>query len=392
MRLVERHHLVPFLALFTVFVLFGASMTVVGATLPKILADFHWSYLAAGVVIAAGAIAYFVATFVAGHFVQQRGARPTIVIGLVLAAVGLALFAATPDPVTNTLLAALIGFGQGGIEVGVNWTTLRIDRDGSGRAMSVIHGAFALGAIIGPLAVGLVLHADADWVAVFRGIAVVFALMSCLVLAVTLPERSSLPDENPGASVPPRLRRETAYWLGFFALFFYIGVELGVSNWIAEYFVADFGYTPAAGAILVSLFWTGLLAGRFGVPLVYHGEAGRAFVVLSVVATLAVAWLAGLAASAATSGVALIFACGLGCSIYYPAVITLLGRRFPRAQGQAIGFAASGGGIGAFLFPFVMSALAQDFGLRASFAACGISAVAMTVAALWLVRAARRAA
>lgn len=48
-------------------------------------------------------------------------------------------------------------------------------------------------------------------------------------------------------------------------------------------------------------------------------------------------------------GRVLVFFAGLGCSIYYPAVITLLGKCFPHAQSQAIGFAATGGGIGAFV-------------------------------------------
>jgi len=54
-----------FLSLFALFILYGTSMTVIGATLPKILASFHWNYLAAGIVIGAGAVAYFVSTYVA---------------------------------------------------------------------------------------------------------------------------------------------------------------------------------------------------------------------------------------------------------------------------------------------------------------------------------------
>ena len=51
---------------------------------------------------------------------------------------------------------------------------------------------------------------------------------------------------------------------------------------------------------------------------------------------------------------------------------------------QAIGFAATGGGVGAFLFPFLMSALAQGWGIRAGFATYAVFGVVMTAAAIGL--------
>ena len=71
MPLIERHHRALFVLLFAVFTIFGMSMTIIGATLPVILADFKWNYLIAGFVLGAGAVAYFVATFVGGYLVQH---------------------------------------------------------------------------------------------------------------------------------------------------------------------------------------------------------------------------------------------------------------------------------------------------------------------------------
>ena len=52
MALIARSQRGLFISLFGTFTLFGTSMTMVGASLPKILGDFHWSYSAAGAVIA----------------------------------------------------------------------------------------------------------------------------------------------------------------------------------------------------------------------------------------------------------------------------------------------------------------------------------------------------
>ena len=187
MPLIAKPHRGLFLGLFGTFTLFGTSMTIFGATLPRILASFHWDYLAAGIVIAAGAVAYFVSTFVSGRLVKVWGAKPTILLALALIAAGLALFAATPDPLTNTLLSALIGLGQGGVEVSLNSAILRIDPHNTGRPMNLLHGAFAVGAILGPLAVGLLTQSGVDWTAVYRGLAVISALLAALMAFAALP-------------------------------------------------------------------------------------------------------------------------------------------------------------------------------------------------------------
>ena len=50
MTLIEPRFRGLFLSVFALFTLFGTSMTIIGATLPKIQANFHWSYLTPGIV------------------------------------------------------------------------------------------------------------------------------------------------------------------------------------------------------------------------------------------------------------------------------------------------------------------------------------------------------
>jgi len=387
-QLIEPRFRGLFVSLFALFTLYGTSMTIIGATLPKILANFHWNYLTAGIVIGAGAVAYFVSTYLAGWLVKRWGPKPTIELALSLIVAGLAFFATTPDPAINTLLSVLIGLGQGGVEVGVNSTILRMDAGNSGRPMNLLHGAFAVGAIVGPLAISLLMQSGLDWAAVYRGMAVIFVLLAALMAFAVLPPVQ--PQAAERDETRERSSANPAYWLSFFALFLYVGVELGISNWVAEYFVVAFAYPADASAMLVSLFWLGVLAGRFGIPALYNGSRPEAVLVaLSTLATASIAllMLLGYAAPSAIRadiGRSSLFLAGLGCSIYYPGVMTLLGKCFPQAQSQAIGFAATGGGIGSFLFPFLMSSIAQDWGIRAGFATYGVFAAGMTLVSVWL--------
>lgn len=385
MLIIEPRYRRLFGVLFTVFLLFGTSLTIIGATLPKILSEFGWDYLIAGTVLGAGSVAFFVSTFIAGYLVKCSGPKPTMLCGVTLEILGMAFFATTPDPLTNTLLSVLIGIGQGLVEIAVSWSTLHIDPQGSGRPMNMMHGAFAVGAILGPLAVSVMIQSGLDWTVIFRAMAFIFILLTVLLLLTPMPQIDGRRPE-PGEKTEG-ISKHPAYWLSFFALFLYMGVDLGVSTWVAEYFVAVFAYSKSASALLVSLFWAGLLAGRFGVPLLYNGgRKDMVLVGLSTLAALSINMLALLGFTPPNSitdhiGPILVLLAGLGCSLYYPAVITLLGRCFPHAQSQALGFAATGGGIGAFVFPLFMSAIAERWGLRVGFATYGVFAIAMTVVA-----------
>ncbi len=265
--LVEKRFLPLYISLFSIFALFGISMTVIGATLPKIFAEFGWSYMTAGIVIAAGSIGYFLSSYLAGILFPFLGIRLTISLSLILICCGLELFARTPIAWLNMMLYFIIGVGQGGIEIAVDWAVLRMEGPGGGKAMSLMHGAFSIGAVVGPLIIAILISANLEWTLVYRIIGILF--IGLAIFMQFMPLRFLGKDR---ARITNRSRRDlfqqSMYWLGFFALFVYVGVELGISNWIAEYFVSVFKAPIPTGSFMVSLFWAGLLMGRFGIPII----------------------------------------------------------------------------------------------------------------------------
>jgi fucose permease len=261
-----------------------------------------------------------------------------------------------------------------------------MDEEGAGKPMNLMHGAFAIGAVVGPVALGLAMRGGFSWTILFRAIAVLLGI--CGIILVLLPFSHLGRAEEPKAAAAERggrrekrHTRDAAYWLGFTCLLLYVGAETGISNWIAEYFVRIFGAEPSYASLAVSLFWAGLLAGRFGVPLAYRGKRSeRLVVVFSLVLVAAIGALCALGFVARPSfplwvPSVLTFASGLGCSIIYPTVISLVGGACRGYQSEAVSFAISGGGLGLFGFPFLMSAIAQAFEIRAGFALYALIAI-----------------
>ncbi len=390
--LVEKRFLPLYISLFIVFALFGISMTVIGATLPKIFAEFGWSYMTAGIVIAAGSIGYFLSSYLAGILFPLLGIRLTISLSLILICCGLELFARTPIAWLNMMLYFIIGVGQGGIEIAVDWAVLRMEGPGGGKAMSLMHGAFSIGAVVGPLIIAILISANLEWTLVYRIIGILF--LGIAIFMQFMPLRFLGKDR---AHITNRSRRnlfqQPMYWLGFFALFVYVGVELGISNWIAEYFVSVFRAPIPTGSFMVSLFWAGLLMGRFGIPIIQK-SIKRERILIALSTLMAISLIAfniigfigdGRIASVA-AGIMVILA-GFGCSIIYPTIMSIIGDSFPHAQSEAVGFAAMGGGIGGFLFPYMMSAVSTGWGIRTGFAIYAFFSLLIVILNILLVRA-----
>ena len=391
MSIVEKPFRRLFAALFLLFIVLGISMTIIGATLPRILEDFDWTYAEAGIVIAAGAVGFFSANFLAGNLIKHIGIRTTIISGIVVLFIGLMFFARTSSLVVNVFLNLAIGIGQGFLELVVNYATIRMERPGSGRAMNLVHGAFSIGAVTGPFVIGLLLNAALPWAFVYRGIAVIFILFAFTIPLLPLDLIKDGPDKiNNKKKVS--LVRHPAYWLGFTSLLLYVGVELGISNWIAEYFVTVFFASPAQGSFMVSLFWVGLLFGRIGVPLFYKGERSDVLLIASsllmtsaIIGLTIVGFLEGGALLVRIASI-LVALAGFGCALVYPVVITFIGTAFPDNQGVAIGFSSMGGGIGAFIFPFIMSNVSSAYGIRTGFATYAFFSVISVISSLMLVK------
>ena len=376
-----------YLGLVAVTILFGADLTVVGAVLPEMIRSFGWSYMEAAAVLAASSIGYFAATFASGFVVRRLGPRATVVTGLALMAAALALFGATPLVLVNVLLYALVGIGNGAVEVVINYGAVRIERDGRSQLMNLLHAAFSVGAVAGPLLAARLLDSGAAWQIAFRavalgsaGIAVWLALLPFGRLEEGLGGGRRDRAGSAGTAAARPLDRGLVVICGSL-LFLYVGAEVGVSAWLGEYFVGFLGTTVAQGALMVMLFWGGVLGGRLLLAFCYTGtRAAEAILLLAGVATVGL--IGAVTVTGRTAAAIGFVATGFGFSAVYPLVMSMVGRFFaPRHQSMVIGLASTGGGVGSFLFPFAMALVAQQIGIRRGYLVyVGLSALLMMLA------------
>jgi fucose permease len=366
MRFIEPEHRSVYYPLLAAFFCFGVNANVIGATLPPILDQFGWSYVAAGLVIAANSAGYLVSAFVSGLLVHRVGRRVVGAAGQGLLAVGLAMFAAWPSPWLNGALFFLVGMGGGSTELVVNSAIVRMERGGQSRLMNVMHAMFAVGAIAGPLVAGRLLAVGGDWRVVFRVMAATAAGLGA-TLAVLPYQR--LGDDGGGGHEPVKLGkllRQPVLVLCSLILMLYVAAEMGAAKWISAYYTRVLGSSESTGAYALALFWAGLLVGRFAIGVAYRGS--RLTAVLLVLGTMMTAGFVAATAMGGPVAAAAAFAvAGLGCSAIYPVTMSLVGRHAKGAEAAACGTASMAGAAGEMTGPLAMSAIAERFGLRAGF-------------------------
>lgn len=347
------------------FLVFGGIGTTAGATLPLVIRHFDWNYLAAGWIFAASALGYFLSTFVTGLVLPQWGIRRLMIVGLVLQAIGIGGFGVWGTLPVNMVLFLILGLGQGAVEVSTNVGVVRIEAPGQSRLMNVVHSAFTIGAMAAPFMAGLLAWIQAPW----RWVYILMAAVAVGMLVwtsragewINQSEADDAPLASGNATKHTKLHDPLLVLLAAI-IFFYVGAEIGISNWIAEYFVKIHRTSASVGALMVAVFWFGIFLGRMTLGLWDHGKhQGRNLLIsalISLVALLVAIWISSPWLSAG-----LFLLTGVGYSIVYPCVMSLVGVCFPKRQSAAIGIISTSGGVGVFLFPFAMSAISERFGL-----------------------------
>ncbi len=220
-----------------------------------------------------GALLYFVISATAGDPIARIGYKNGVVIGLLISAAGSALFWPAAARLSYPLfLVALfvVGLGFAMLQIAANpyVTILGPERTASSR-LNFAQAFNSLGTTTGPLIGGYLIfqyfastgaHGAESVKVPYIAFCVVFLLLAAIFLAIQLPHVGE-GEVQPGA----RALQFPHVVLGVLAIFMYVGGEVSIGssiiNFLGQPSVA--GLEPIEASKYVSLFWGGMLIGRF---------------------------------------------------------------------------------------------------------------------------------
>ena len=158
------------------------------------------------------------------------------------------------------LACLMIGIARGGNTNFSNTMMSTLPGKKSAIGYNLLHGAFAVGAVLSPIAlIACTKNNTNGWRYMIFGIVIL-----CLAqLAVYL--KMALPQENITGSIKSVDRgflKNKSFWLGAAILFFYISAEYAIVNWLVTYFKDTGILSPEVSQLMSSLLWVVIFIGR----------------------------------------------------------------------------------------------------------------------------------
>ena len=344
------------------FAFLGSIQALYGPLLPGLQRSFAVDTSDVGLVFAAHGLGALTGIFLPSFIHARAVANRWLSTATAMLLVGGAAIAMAPTWYTLLSAAFVLALGFG-IHV-VRLNSLFVAGFGSrGMTMSqLINAAFSVGAIVGPLVVGLLGEPSTK---VFGGVAVL-ALLLLPVNALadrkgrTVPLAALFSEAKTSTPLGSRLQSR-ALLCGFVALMcFTSGAENCISGWTTTLAIAN-GYAFASAANFTAMFFGSILIGRLFAAAFGH-RAKPAFLVMGGIACIAVL----LAIASLNHGVPVALAmAGFATAPIFSATLIWLGAALP-ISAHANALVIGGALLGAAFFPPLVGRVIGEFGVSAA--------------------------
>lgn len=265
----------------TLFVFFvsGASSVLLGNLMPFLREAYGFSYAHQGLLLSLPSWGNLVAIFVTGYLPTFIGRRRTVLLTAVWMCAAFAVFTTGFGGAAMLPLACLMtGVARGGNTNFSNTMMSTLPGNKSAIGYNLLHGAFAMGAVLSPLALIAFTKSDeGGWKMMTAGIVVLCIVQLCVYAKMRLPA------ENISKSIKQVDRsflKSKNFWLGAMILFFYISAEYAIVNWLVTYFKDTGVLSAQVSQLMTSLLWVVIFIGRMiGAALV--GRVSRKYILLA---------------------------------------------------------------------------------------------------------------
>ncbi|AYG59561.1 L-fucose:H+ symporter permease [Rhizobium jaguaris] len=377
-------------ALTSLFFMWGFITCLNDILVPHLKSVFHLNYTQSMLIQLCFFGSYFIVSLPAGALVKRISYKWGIVVGLVIAAVGCALFIpAASYRVYALFLGALFVLAAGitVLQVAANpYVTVLGPPDTAASRLNLTQAFNSLGTTLAPL-LGAMLILSAATIATtnttpeqldalrladagavkfpYLLLALAFLILAAVFAALKLPEVEDEETIEPMRGGGSALQYRHLV-LGAVGIFLYVGAEVSVGSFLVNFLsqpdIAQLSEADAAH--YVSYFWGGAMIGRFiGSLVMRHIDDGKALAFNAAIAAILL-----LVTVLSTGHVAMwsVLAIGLFNSIMFPTIFSLalhgLGKY--TSQGSSILVLAIVGGA---ILPVIQGTLADTIGIHLAF-------------------------
>lgn len=269
-----------------------------------------------------------------GFLINRIGYKYGVLSGLALVAVG--FFLCIPMVALGYIpfLGAVAVFAIGVVilQVAANpYVNALGSPETAASRLTLTNALNSVATVIAPIFVSMLIVNDSnDPKAVqspFGIIGVITVVILVIMFFLKLPE---IKDDENGATGAKKVYKDSAFkythvWLGSLAIFFYMGIEIGIPSFFADYTERlGFEFTSQNRIDLLKYYWGGLMVGRLvGIFVLQKFTARQILTLCAVGGAVLVAASLAIGASASTIALWLFLGTGLFHSIMWPTIYNL---------------------------------------------------------------------
>jgi fucose permease len=331
---------------FAGFVVLGMPDGMIGTAWPSMRQTFHQPLGNLGLLMIVGMLGNLGTSLSTSYTLRRFGAARVLILAGLIGAVAVALIAVAPDWWVVLVGIFLVGSAAGLIDTGLNTV---IALTGRLRLLNLLHGAYGVGAALGPLVVTLAIVVT-SWRA---GYAVLIALELALALGWWFTRGHWTPAAAPAHSGDERAGIEpepanvgVLLALGVVMFFCYTGAEVAFGGWAASFLRGQEHLSAAMAGPAVFAYPAALTIGRFATALPKRTLNPRLAVWIGLTGGVVAASLIWWAPSVAVVVIALALV-GFCFAPVFPAMVTLTPLRLgARRAHHVIGWQIAAANVG----------------------------------------------
>jgi MFS family permease len=306
--------------------------------------------------------------------------RTVVPVSLVTLGLGSAALALAPGTAILVLAFAVVGAGNGLIDVFMNVDAQRVEVVTRRPVLQWLHASYAAGGVTGAAVGGIAGSVGLDFRFAFWFAAAALVVTALMNVAVGTSEASATNESALRFSLSAFLRHRGLWVVGLAVLFAFL-VEGSMDTWSGQYMQDQLGATAGETALAFAAFSASLFLGRLFAGRVLFGLGARATILIAGVGAAVGGAIVATTDSTLVVGAAFLLM-GFSIAAAAPAAFGLVERIAPADQANAIAAITTVGYSGFVWSPPIFGWLADAFSLRTAMAVIVSTTIGIIVAGL----------
>ena len=344
----------------------GFINTMVAPMLKNILNEYQIPLSLGGTFTGAMSIGGVLAILALGVFSDKMSKVKIVIVSYLIFAAGLLLICFAPSYMYLVAFFAVVGIGSKAVDTLSNAVIKDAHPDQSGVFLNLMHMFLGIGAILGPIVSGILLDSGVRWTTVFGGLGILSVLLCAAFTWIqSLTKQTSITTaaaKTNSASIASLLK-DNRIWIYCLVIFFYCGHQSCINTWISLYFQKQFAASESLSGFALAAYWAGIVISRLICSRFYTKDNAKKLL----------SWGGLLGVTALAIGIllnvpAMLFVALLCCGIFtggtIPVVIDLSCGIYPERSGAITSLIYVLMNLSTFLFPVMMGAANEAFGMH----------------------------